>query len=208
MNNGDIKRNGKTAQEAGLAVGYGVALTLREGTAPLRCYVGQVQAVDEHGVRITLIDWLTGAANEWDFFATWDSITSALVATPAHATELFADAAAKWQSQSTALGQIGEADRISPDEDKDDGVLEEGKDFDVHLLAGLLANELSRQAPPSKILEAAQAINEAGDFIMNVSVPEEKTRGLQYAQGRIVNIKFSDSDFARAWAEAKSRQQG
>jgi hypothetical protein len=84
---------------ATLEAGYWVALTLREDTAPLRVYVGQVQDVDERGVRITLVDWFVGLPASWDFFAPWDSIVSALVATPDHATDRFADAASDWQSQ-------------------------------------------------------------------------------------------------------------
>ena len=38
---------------ASLGVGFLVALTLKEGAAPLRCYVGEVQSADEHGVRLT-----------------------------------------------------------------------------------------------------------------------------------------------------------
>lgn len=38
-----------------IAVGFWMAVTLREGTAPLLSYVGQVQAVDERGIRSALI---------------------------------------------------------------------------------------------------------------------------------------------------------
>ncbi len=88
-----------------LVPGYWVALTLQEGAAPLRCYVGRVQAVDEHGVRITLIDWLTGTATDWDFFASWSVITSALVATPEHHLEDFGKSASKWQKRCDEIGK-------------------------------------------------------------------------------------------------------
>jgi len=81
-----------------LQKGFFVALTLRHGAAPLDVYVGQVQEVDEHGVRITLVDWLIGAASGWDFFAPWSTIESALVGTPDH-TLPFGDDAGKWQKQ-------------------------------------------------------------------------------------------------------------
>lgn len=51
-----------------LAVGFWVAITLAEGMAPLRSYVGKVQAVDEHGMRLTLIDWFTMSATVYDLF--------------------------------------------------------------------------------------------------------------------------------------------
>jgi hypothetical protein len=82
-----------------LAPGFWVALTLSPEAALLRVYVGQVQAVDAHGVRLTLVDWILGAATHWDFYAPWGQITSALIATPEHAREGFADAAADWQDR-------------------------------------------------------------------------------------------------------------
>lgn len=83
-----------------LRSGYWVALTLKPDAAPLRSYVGKIEEVDDKGVRITLIDWIVGMATNWDFFAPWDSITSALVATPDHDVKGFAEAAGKWQTQS------------------------------------------------------------------------------------------------------------
>lgn len=82
-----------------LQTGYWVAITLKENTAPLPCYVGQIEAIDEHGLRITLIDWFIGMATSWDFFAPWESITSALVCTPDHDTTNFGESAGKWQTQ-------------------------------------------------------------------------------------------------------------
>jgi len=81
-----------------LGVGHWVALTLPEGVAPLRSYVGQVQATDEYGVRITLVQWLTGTATGYDLFVPWEHIQSALVATPEHDIEGFAESAGRWQS--------------------------------------------------------------------------------------------------------------
>lgn len=77
--------------------GQWVALVLRPRSAPMRCYVGEVQAADERGVRLTLIDWVVGAACGSDFFAPWDQITSALVATADHDKGLFVREAVQWQ---------------------------------------------------------------------------------------------------------------
>ena len=62
--------------------GFRVGLRLRTGTAPLRCYVGQVVVTDEHGVRITLIDWLIGDFVQQDMYVPWANIEMAYVATP------------------------------------------------------------------------------------------------------------------------------
>ena len=84
-----------------LEPGYAVALTLTPDAAPLRVYVGQVQTVDEHGVRLTLVDWLIGSFSGWDVFVPWSQITSALVATPDHDVPRFGDAAGDWQRRMT-----------------------------------------------------------------------------------------------------------
>jgi hypothetical protein len=81
-----------------LQVGHWVALTLAEGAAPLSAYVGQIEAVDDRGVRLTLIDWLTGDAHGYDLFVPWSEIRAALVATPDHDVSRFGDAGAKWQT--------------------------------------------------------------------------------------------------------------
>jgi hypothetical protein len=85
-----------------LEAGWWVALTLAPDSAPLRVYVGQVQDVDERGVRLTLVDWVSGAANSWDFFAPWPCIRSVLVGPHEHATERFGDAASRWQELMSA----------------------------------------------------------------------------------------------------------
>lgn len=99
-----MTKNVTRARDMGLAPGYWVALVLVEGAAPLRCYVGQVQAIDERGVRLTLVDWVVGIPAGWDFFAPWPSILSALVATPQHDVKRFGERAAKWQEQMDARG--------------------------------------------------------------------------------------------------------
>ncbi len=83
----------KLAKSQVLAPGYVVALTVKDGTAKQRCYVGMVQAVDEHGIRMTLMDWFAGQFRGWDFFAPWESVTSAMAAAKGHDTVRFLDMA-------------------------------------------------------------------------------------------------------------------
>ena len=84
-----------------IEVGYWMAVVVAKDTAPLRCYVGKVQAVDEHGVRLTLIDWITGSATNYDIFVPWKNLESALIATPEHDTSDFGEQAGKWQEAMT-----------------------------------------------------------------------------------------------------------
>jgi hypothetical protein len=58
-----------------LEVGRVVALALKADGSPVRVYVGEVQAVDENGVRLSLVD-------SWDMFVAWAQIAWALIATP------------------------------------------------------------------------------------------------------------------------------
>ncbi len=83
----------------GLEVGFYAAICLRPDAAPLRCYVGLVEAVDEHGVRLTLIDWVLGAPTDYDLFVAWSEITAALVSTPDHDLHDFGRRAGQWQQQ-------------------------------------------------------------------------------------------------------------
>jgi hypothetical protein len=71
------------AQARCLEPGFRVALRLRTGTAPIGCYVGIVVTTDEHGVRITLVDWLVGDFVSHEMFVPWSNIEMAYVATPA-----------------------------------------------------------------------------------------------------------------------------
>ncbi|GAA1984304.1 hypothetical protein [Amycolatopsis minnesotensis] len=85
----------------GLAAGYWVGLALREPVSGLRYWVGQVQYVDEHGVRLTLIDWLVGTATGWDFYVPWDNVLGAHVGTPEHDLSRFAEEVGKLQDLHT-----------------------------------------------------------------------------------------------------------
>jgi hypothetical protein len=70
--------------DATLKVGWWVALVLKPDAAPSRSYAGRIQAIDERGLRITLIDWFTGMAARFDLYVPLASLESALVATPDH----------------------------------------------------------------------------------------------------------------------------
>jgi hypothetical protein len=75
-------RNGSKPQI--LEVGWGVAIILRQPINGLACYVGQVQAVDDRGVRISLMNWLIGECVGFDWLTPWDNIAAMEIATDAH----------------------------------------------------------------------------------------------------------------------------
>ncbi|MGO9268107.1 MAG: hypothetical protein ACLQBA_24985 [Candidatus Binataceae bacterium] len=87
----------KTKSEDLLKAGWWVALTLKPDTAPLRCYVGKIQTVQPEGLRLTLVDWFSGMAVNWDLFVPLENIQSALVCTDEHSKEAFEKAAGEWQ---------------------------------------------------------------------------------------------------------------
>lgn len=89
----------------GVEPGFWVAVSLRKNSAPLRCYVGKVVAVDTAGVRLTLIDWLIGTASGHDLFLSWASITTALIATPEDDLGLWIEAAKDWQGRIERIGK-------------------------------------------------------------------------------------------------------
>jgi hypothetical protein len=43
-------------------------------------------------------------ATEWDLFASWEQITTMLIATPDHKTREFGESAGRWQTQMNELG--------------------------------------------------------------------------------------------------------
>jgi len=77
-----------------LEVGW-VALTLKPGTAPRRVYIGLVEAVERHGIRLSSLEWL----GDSDLFVPWESITAALVATNLGALMGLSETAERWQEQ-------------------------------------------------------------------------------------------------------------
>lgn len=76
--------------------GYICTFSIKKGLFPLCSYVGQVQAVDKFGVRITLMDWVMGAFLGFDLFLAWDVIHGDMVMTEEHDHD--GDAMAKWQT--------------------------------------------------------------------------------------------------------------
>lgn len=76
-------------QTKSIAKDWVVAIALREPVGDLACYVGEVQAIDDRGVRVTLIDWLIGMAVSWDFFVPWSNIAGMQVATQDHGTDRY-----------------------------------------------------------------------------------------------------------------------
>jgi hypothetical protein len=72
-------------------------VTVKPGTAPSRCYVGRIQAIDSLAIRLTQVDWIIADAASWDFYVPHSSVESALVATEEHNLKAFGDVAGKWQ---------------------------------------------------------------------------------------------------------------
>jgi hypothetical protein len=95
---GDVVATPKAKPKGGatLKPGWWVAVTLKPSIAPLRSYVGKIQAIDGHGIRLTLIDWMTRSANGDDLYIAHSNLECALVATEEHDLELFVEEAEKW----------------------------------------------------------------------------------------------------------------
>lgn len=92
------KKKSAPKRQGAIEVGFFVAVALEPDSAPLRCYVGQVQALDDVGMRITLMDWIMGEPTGFDLFVPWSTIRSALVATPEHDYAGFLGAASQFQT--------------------------------------------------------------------------------------------------------------
>ena len=96
------------AKTATIEPGYCVAVSLVPETSPNSCYVGLVEAVDEHGIRIALVHWddkldMLGGYTE-GLFIPWDNINSILVSTERQPTRRFmTDRARKWKEQVEAM---------------------------------------------------------------------------------------------------------
>jgi hypothetical protein len=82
-----------------LKVGWWAALNLKPDVAPRRCYVGQIQAMSDDGIRITLVDRISGLAEGHDLYIPHRNIESALVCTEEDDFEGFGDDAGKWQTK-------------------------------------------------------------------------------------------------------------
>ena len=82
-----------------LEPGHCVAIALRDRSlCPLPVPVGRIEAVDDHGIRLTLLDWALGEFVSDGLFVAWPLVGAVLVADPAtHDIKLWADKAASWQ---------------------------------------------------------------------------------------------------------------
>jgi hypothetical protein len=89
-----------TAHRQGeLEVGLWVALTLKPGAAPRRVYIGLVEAVGRHGIRLSRLEWLGVSLGGCHLFVPWESITAALVVMNAEAAMGLSETAERWQKQ-------------------------------------------------------------------------------------------------------------
>jgi hypothetical protein len=93
-----LKKKPTKGQKPLLKVGWWAALTLKPDVAPRRCYVGQIQAISDDGIRITLVDWISGLAGGYDFYIPHRNIESALVCTEEQDFKGLGDHAGKWQT--------------------------------------------------------------------------------------------------------------
>ena len=93
-----MKKKLTKGQKPLLKAGWWAALNLKPDVAPLRCYVGQIQAMSDDGIRITLVDRIRGLADGYDLYVPHRNIESALVCTEEHDFESFGDHASKWQT--------------------------------------------------------------------------------------------------------------
>jgi len=94
--------------------GYCVAVSVVPETAPHNCYIGLVEAVDTHGIRIDLVHWddkldMLGGYTE-SLFVPWVNINSILVSTEKQPTRRFmTDKAPKWLAQVEAMCEKAES---------------------------------------------------------------------------------------------------
>jgi hypothetical protein len=69
---------------AALEQGWGVAIILKQPVNESACYVGEVQAVDDLGIRITAMDWLVEEPVGMDWWFPWSAIAAIEVSTDKH----------------------------------------------------------------------------------------------------------------------------
>lgn len=82
-----MKPNSDNVQEAAkriLEAGWGVAIILRRPINGNACYVGEVQACDDRGIRISAMDWLIGMCVDMDWWFPWTDIAAMEVSTDQH----------------------------------------------------------------------------------------------------------------------------
>ena len=71
-------------------------------------FVGEVQAVDKHGGRVTLVDWFVGSFSSWDVFVPWREIKETWIATPEHHVGQFLDRIVYRTRHQEAAAEAGE----------------------------------------------------------------------------------------------------
>lgn len=99
-----------------LEPGFWVLMMLDANIAPWPTLIGEIQAVDGYGVRITRMDRQTKKAEGWDAMIPHDYILSVpMVGTPDHDLELFKIEAEEIEAQYSGLYGDG-------DEDDDGGI--------------------------------------------------------------------------------------
>ena len=78
-----------------LAVGYVVEICSKHDPEyRSHGHVGQIQAIDDRGIRITHLDWVVGTFAGFDRFVPWDQILEISIATPDHDEGLFLESIA------------------------------------------------------------------------------------------------------------------
>lgn len=84
------------ATRFGIEVGFVVAL-MTDLPTRTKCYVGCVEAVDEFGLRMTLVDWFVGMFVKEDLFVPWSRVLGAAVWTEEHSFRQ--EDLARWQNE-------------------------------------------------------------------------------------------------------------
>ena len=81
-----------------LVKGYLVGVALREPVAEQRYYVGELQATDALGIRVTGVDWFIGETVGFDQWFPWSNVLGLRdIATPEHSAKNWLDTQANSQ---------------------------------------------------------------------------------------------------------------
>lgn len=109
-----------------IALGFVVCVKLRRGIGGEMdgsAYVGSVEAIDDHGLRLTLIQWSIGTFSGYDLYVPWRNVEMAYVATPDH--HLLDGQLGRWQRALT------DDDKRSPEpNDRSSSAVETSVDYD------------------------------------------------------------------------------
>lgn len=74
----------KKKSTAVLEVGWAIAVVMERPIGTGYCHVGEVQAIDERGFRITLMDWVVGQFIHDDFYIPWSNVRGMSICTDDH----------------------------------------------------------------------------------------------------------------------------